>query len=71
MVVIAAWREMSNELTKLCFEITKRAIDSNVADDNTPPSIGRLYLFDYFSNTSIISKNEVSNACNVSEVTIY
>ena len=63
--------EMSNELTKLCFEITKRAIDSNIADDNTPPSIaaGCIYLVISVTLQSI-SKNEVSNACNVSEVTI-
>jgi len=63
--------DMSEELTKLSFIITKKAIDSAIADDNTPTSIaaGCIYLVIIVTEQTI-NKSEVSKACNVSEVTI-
>ena len=57
--------------SSICFNITKVAIDSSIADDNTPPSIaaGCIYLVITVTG-QVISKNQVSKACNVSEVTI-
>ena len=63
--------DMSNNLTRMCFDITKRAIESAIADDNTPTSIaaGCIYLVIIVTEQSI-NKSDVSKACNVSEVTI-
>lgn len=63
--------EMGEINTKLCYNITKRAIDSAIVDDNTPPSIaaGCIFLVSHLCKLDI-NKNDVSDACNVSEVTI-
>ena len=63
--------DMGNTNMKMCYAITKRAIDSAIVDDNTPPSIaaGCIFLVSNLCNLDI-SKNDVSKACNVSEVTI-
>lgn len=63
--------EMGDTNTKMCYAITKRAIDSAIVDDNTPPSIaaGCIFLVANLCNLDI-NKSDVSGACNVSEVTI-
>ena len=63
--------DMGDTNSKLCYIITKKAIESNIVDDNTPPSIaaGCLFLVSNLCNLDI-NKSDVSDACNVSEVTI-
>ena len=63
--------ELPKNLVKMCYYVTKKSLTSNIADDNTPPSIAAGCIYLVLSVTSqIINKSDVSKACNVSEVTI-
>lgn len=63
--------DMGDDNMKLCYTITKKAIDTSIVDDNTPPSIaaGCIFLVAHLCKLDI-TKSDVSTACNVSEVTI-
>ena len=62
---------INKENKELCKKITNKAIKMNVVNDNTPASIaaGGIFIVAMIKNLNI-SKNDVANACKISEVTI-
>ena len=62
---------LKEDIIDICKHVCKVAEESSLVSENTPPSIaaGTIYLICTLLNLNI-SKNEISNICNISEVTI-
>jgi transcription initiation factor TFIIB len=62
---------MTNEMKDVCRIIVKRANELGLVSENTPPAVaaGTLYMCSVSLNWGF-SKKEVSDACEISQVTI-
>jgi len=62
---------LSNEMRDVCKKIIDKADELNIICENTPPSIaaGSIYLCNIHHNLNI-SKKDISDACNISMVTL-